>query len=81
MTNVTFDVGTNDFENRPRALEGELEMIDQDISGKLVDVVEEWEEYVRFDGESERYRFGGGGHHKLYPRRSSRYEVRCFTNY
>ncbi len=60
MTNVTFDAETNDFENQLRALEGELEMTDQDVSQKLVEVVEMWEEYVPIDGESERYRFGGG---------------------
>ena len=60
VTNVTFDVETNDFENRLQALEGELEMIDQDVSGKLVEVVEKWEDYVSIDGGSERYRFGGG---------------------
>ena len=35
-------------------------MIDQDISGKPVEVVEKWEEYVSIDGESERCRVGGG---------------------
>ena len=60
MANVVFDAETNDFENRLRALEGELEMIDQDVGGKLLEVVEKWEEYVSSDGESGRYRFGGG---------------------
>ena len=53
MTNVTFDVGTNDFENRLRALEGELKIIDQSVSWELVEVVETSEEYVPIDGESE----------------------------
>ena len=59
MTNMTFDVETNEFENRLRALEGELEMIDEDVSQKLADVVEMWDEYVPIDEECERYRFGG----------------------
>ena len=52
-TNMTFDMGTNDFENRLRALEGELKIIDQGVSRELVEVVEMLEEYVPIDGESE----------------------------
>jgi hypothetical protein len=59
MTNVAFDVETNDFESRLRALEGELEMIDRDVSRKFEEVVEIWEEYVPVVGESKWYRFGG----------------------
>lgn len=59
MKSATFDVETNDFDSRLRALEEELEMIDQDVSRKLVDVVEMWEEYVPIDEECERYKFGG----------------------
>ena len=60
ITNTTFDVETDDFESKLRALEGELEMIDQDASRKLEEVVEIWEEYAPVDQENERYRFGGG---------------------
>jgi hypothetical protein len=60
MTGATLDAETDDFESRLRALEGELEMIDQDVSRELEEVVEIWGEYVPVDGESERYRFGGG---------------------
>ena len=60
MTDVAFDAETDDFESRLRALEGELEMVDQDVSQKLEEVVEIWGEYVPVNGESERYRFGGG---------------------
>ena len=74
MTNVTFDAETNDVESR---LEGGLEMIDQDVSEKLVEVVEKWKECVSID----RYRFRGGEVHKMYASRSSRYDARYSTNY
>jgi hypothetical protein len=60
ITNATFDVETNDFEDRLRALEGELEVIDQDVSRKLEDMVGIWEEYAPLNGESGRYEFGDG---------------------
>ena len=59
-TDATFDAETNDFESRLRALEGELEMTDQNVSRKLEEVVEVWEEYAPVGGESERYIFGDG---------------------
>ena len=60
MTNVIFDVETSDVVSRLRALEGELEMIDHDVSGKVIEVIEKWREYMSADRDSERYRFGGG---------------------
>ena len=58
-TDATFDSETNEFESRLHALEGELEMINQNVSRKLEEVVEVWEEHAPVDGGSERYRFGG----------------------
>lgn len=56
-------------------------MIDQDVSGKLVEVVEKWQEYVSIDGESERYILEVERHRKMYASRALRYEARHSTNY